>query len=260
MPSKRTQPTETPPNLPPERAYAVLKAQLEKLQLLKGRNYQEAKAAEAEWFQLTGKLVLRSFGSESTNYSNFRRGLSAGEHFAIMDGVVPHGRYQRNFEARQQAYEAALKSCIGELELDLPDTGIKGVYEPGEQYEYYRDVATCLKLAQKEIFIIDPYLSAEIFDVYAGAIPRTVRFRLLSASIPADVKILAHKYASGGNLGFRSSASIHDRVLFADDRVWVSGQSLKDAARSKPTYIVELDEPSMRKMYEPIWNSASSVI
>jgi len=260
LPTKRTQPVGTPPDLPAEKAYSVLKTQLAKLQELKGRNYQEAKAAEDEWFQLTEKLVLRSFGSESRNYSNFRRGHSAGVHFAVMNGIVDHARYQRNFEARQQAYEAALKSCIGELELDLPDTGIKGVYEPGEQYEYYRDVATCLKLAQKEIFIIDPYLNAEIFDVYAGAIPRTVRFRLLSASIPPDVKTLAQKYASGGNLAFRSSASIHDRVLFADDRVWVSGQSLKDAARSKPTYIVEHDEPLMRPGYEQIWNSASSVI
>ncbi len=173
---------------------------------------------------------------------------------------VPHERYQRNFEARQQACEATLKSCVAELELDLPDTGIKGLYEPGEQYEFYRDVTTCLKLALTEIFIIDPYLNEEIFDVYAGAITRAVRFRLLSANISASVQGLAEKYAAGGNLQFRHSASIHDRVLFADDRVWVSGQSLKDAARKKPTYIVELDGPSMRKIYEPIWNSASTLI
>jgi len=260
LPTRRTQPAGTLPDLPPEKAYGVLNAQLEKLQLLKGRNYQDAEAAENEWSQLTAKLVLRSFGSESMNYSNFRRGGSAGEHFAVLAGVVPHARYQRNFEARQKAYEASLRSCIAELELDLPDSGIKGVYQPGEEYEYYHDVIACLKLAQKEIFIIDPYVNAEIFDVYAGAIPRTVLFRLLSANIPADVQTLAQKYAAGGNLAFRSSASIHDRVLFADNRVWLSGQSLKDAARKKPTYIVEHDEPSMRQIYEPIWNSASTLI
>jgi hypothetical protein len=173
---------------------------------------------------------------------------------------VPHDRYQRNFEARQQAHEAALKSCIAELGLDLPDTGMKGVYEPGEQYEFYRDVTTCLKLAKTEIFIIDPYLDAEIFDVYAHAIARAVRFRLLSANIPPNVQALAQKYAAGGNLAFRSSASIHDRVLFADNRVWLTGQSLKDAARKKPTYIVEHDESLMRPVYEQIWNSASTLI
>lgn len=260
MPPRRTPPG-TPADLSPERAYTVLKTQLAKLPELKGRNYQEASAAEDEWFQLTEKLVLRSFGSESTNYSNFRAASTAGEHYLQPYGAgVPHAQNQKNFEARQQGYEAALRSCIAELKLDLPDAGVKGVYQPGEQYEFYRDVTSCLKLAQKEIFIIDPYLNAEIFDVYAGAIPRSVLFRLLSANISADILTLAQKYAAGGNLAFRRSTSIHDRVLFADSHVWVVGQSLKDAARNKPTYIVEHDESLMRPIYEEIWNSASTLI
>lgn len=260
MPRKQ-EPTGTPADLPPERAYAVLNVQLEKLQRLKGRGYQEAKSDEDEWSQLTEKLVIRSFGSTSSNHDNFLMALHAGEHYMRpAGGPTPHQLYQRNFEARQQACESALKSCIAELELDLPDAGVKGVYQPGEQYEFYRDVTACLKLAQTEIFIIDPYLDAEIFDVYANAITRAVRFRLLSANISTSLKTLAQKYAAGGNLEFRSSSSIHDRVLFADNRVWVSGQSLKDAARKKPTYIVELDAPSMRQVYEPIWKSGSTVI
>jgi len=58
---------------------------------------------------------------------------------------------------------------------------------------------------------------------------------------------------------FRSSNSIHDRVLFADTRVWLTGQSLKDAAKKKPTYIVEHDEPLMRTVYEGIWASATVI-
>ena len=247
--------------MPPEKAFSVLKTQLAKLQELKGRNYQEAEAAEDEWYNLTAKLVLRSFGSGSPNYINFRNGRSAGEHYMIpYDAGVPHALNQRNFEARQQAYESALRSCLGELEVDLPDAGIKGVYEPGEQYEFYRDVTECLKIAQKEILVIDPYLNTEMFDVYARAIPRTVHFRLLSANIPGDVRALAHKYAAGRNFELRSSASIHDRVLFADNRVWVLGQSIKDAAKNKPTYIVEHDEPLMRPIYEQTWQGATVII
>jgi hypothetical protein len=258
---RKKQPTVTPPDLPPEKAYALLNVQLEKLQALKGRSYAAAKADEDEWSQLTEKLVIRSFGSDGPNHVNFFRARAAGEHRVVMfDEGVPHQRYQRNFEARQQAYESLLKSCIAELAIDLPGAGIKGTYDAGEQYEYYRDVTECLKVAQKEIFIIDPYLGREIFEIYANAITRGVVFRLLSSNVPADVLAVAKKYAAGGNLDFRTSASIHDRVLFVDNRVWVSGQSIKDAASKKPTYIVELDEPSMRKIYEPVWTSASKLI
>jgi hypothetical protein len=261
MTPRRNQPAETPPDLPTEKAYQFLKGQLAKLDAVKGRDYRETEALEDEWFGLTSKLVLRSFGSGSNNYSDFRRARSAGEYYmSPFDEGINHAQNQRNFEARLVAYESALRSSISELELDLPQAEIKGVYEPGEQYEFYRDITACLRLASKEIFVVDPYLSVDIFDVYASAIPRKVSFRLLSANVPAEVRNLAQKYAAGGNLAFRSSASIHDRVLFADNRVWVCGQSLKDAANRKPTYIVEHDEPLMRPVYEQIWNTASSVL
>lgn len=94
----------------------------------------------------------------------------------------------------------------------------------------------------------------------SGGLKRTVAFRLLSANLPPAVLSLAQKYASGGNLQVRSSSSIHDRVLFADNRVWLCGQSLKDAAKKKPTYIVEHDEPLMRPIYEDVWAKATPVI
>ena len=59
----------------------------------------------------------------------------------------------RIFLARMTAYETALRSCISALELDLPDAGIKGVHEPGQEYEFYGDVTSCLKWAQKEIYV-----------------------------------------------------------------------------------------------------------
>jgi hypothetical protein len=152
-------PAGTPPDLPPERAYTLLKQQLAKLQELKGHNYAEVEAAEEEWRQFTETLVLRAFGSESTNSRNFRWAADAGEHYMIpYDAGIPHQLNQNNYEARMTGYETALRSCISALELDLPNAGIKGVYEPGQEYEFYSDMTACLKSAQKEIFVVDPYL------------------------------------------------------------------------------------------------------
>ena len=128
MAPRKTQPAEIQPDLPTEKAYSLLSMQLKKLQDLKGRNYQEVDAAETEWVQFTEKLIIRSFGNASTNYRNFRHAGSAGEYVMVPYGTgIPHGQNQRNFESRLQAYETALKSCLSELEIDLPSAGDSGV-------------------------------------------------------------------------------------------------------------------------------------
>ncbi len=55
---------------------------------------------------------------------------------------------------------------------------------------------------------------------------------------------------------------MHDRMLFIDQRGWVIGQSIKDAARKKPTYLIELEEPSLsteRDIHNRIWAAATIV-
>ena len=52
-------------------------------------------------------------------------------------------------------------------------------------------------------------------------------------------------------------------MVFLDQRGWVIGQSIKDAAKTKPTYLIELNEPSLtasRDAHEKIWKDAKSII
>jgi hypothetical protein len=73
--------------------------------------------------------------------------------------------------------------------------------------------------------------------------------------------VVAEKFAKRGNFELRSSKDVHDRVVFADDRCWVIGQSIKDAARKKPTYIVEHSGvAAMKGIYDQIWSGATSVV
>jgi hypothetical protein len=260
---QRKSPPPTPPDLSPEKAFSALSKQLEALQELKTLSYHEGEPKETQWAQLTQKLIVRSFGSDSLNSQHFLHAQNAGEYYVQPYGYgEDHALNQSNYQARLQAYEGVLNSCLSELKLDMPEPEIQSVFEPGQQYEFYAAVKKILGMAQKEIFVIDPYIDAEMFDVYAGSIPRSVSFRLLSnnANAPSAVMQLAQKYSAGGNFEFRSSTQIHDRVLFADERAWVCGQSLKDAAKKKATYIVEIDAALMRPVYDGVWSVSTKVV
>ena len=87
--------------------------------------------------------------------------------------------------------------------------------------------------------------------------------RLLSNKKAELLATSAQKYNAqhGAVLELRKSDSIHDRVIFIDRYVcWLLGQSVKDAAKAKPTYLVQAPPdivPEKLENYENIWQSAA---
>jgi hypothetical protein len=155
-----------------------------------------------------------------------------------------------------------LRSLVSTLRLQLPEEEIKGVYEPGEEYDFYRDLSSLFAATTHEIFIVDAYLAEEIFNLYVSKVPGSATIRILSNKIGANVETVAKKYASSRPLELRFTADVHDRMVFFDQRGWVIGQSIKDAARKKPTYLVELSEPLLtvaRDIYNQIWTAATVI-
>ena len=54
---------------------------------------------------------------------------------------------------------------------------------------------------------------------------------------------------------------VHDRQLIVDDRVWILGQSLKDAGSSGPLSIVELrSSESAKALFDELWNTAQPLV
>jgi hypothetical protein len=106
-------------------------------------------------------------------------------------------------------------------ERRLPEEEIKGMYESGEQYAFYRDLSSLIATAIREIFIIDAYLDEQVFNLYVDKVPTSATVRVLSNKIGINVKTVAKMYADGRSLEPRSSADIHDRAIFLDQRGWV---------------------------------------
>jgi len=259
MPRRPTPPLPPAADWPHEKTLNALRRQLADLEQFKQRKYQEVRSQHSEWFDLTAGILRHGFGEGSPNYKNFFfTGYAIGEHdrFAAVEK-----KEQLNFEARLDAEASCLRSTIKELELMLPEPEISGAYEPGDEYQFYRDLKTIIGFSARELFIIDNYLDTRLFDVYMENVSPAVTIRVFTNQVSSSLRVVAEKFSKRGNFELRSSTDVHDRVVFADDRCWVIGQSIKDAARKKPTYVVEHSgAATMKGIYEPIWASATTIV
>lgn len=157
--------------------------------------------------------------------------------------------------------------AIADLELDAPLLAGQA-FAPGEVYDFFKALSAAVGSATKSIFIIDAYLDDQIFDSYISGLPTGVSIRLLTGTkhgVPAKLKpaVVSYNQQHGQTAEVKISDEIHDRVLFIDNlSCWVMGQSIKDAAKAKPTYLLPLptDIATLKlSHYELIWNNASAI-
>ena len=145
------------------------------------------------------------------------------------------------------------------------------VYPAKSGYDFYVDVAGEIGKAQATVFIVDAYLSREFFERYFHNMPTGVKTRLLTSGTKAskfttldpDVEKIARFFASTHALEVRLSTQLHDRHVFIDGRGWVVGQSIKDAAQKKPTYVIELPDEILQELRDvdnDIWKAAKTLI
>jgi hypothetical protein len=128
---------------------------------------------------------------------------------------------------------------------------------------FYRDLSTLFAASPGDIFLIDAYLSEEVFNLYVEKAPGSARVQILTNRVGSNVEVVARKFAATRQLGLRATTGIHDRVVFFGDRCWVIGQSIKDAAAKKPTYMIELEDPLLtpaRSVYESLWSRARVIL
>lgn len=110
----------------PDRALRALTQQLEGLQNLKNRNYEEADGDETEWMHLTQNIIEEAFGDPSSNLDKFL----AASHATAARWASDAERWQKNFELRIKEFEALLRALISTLRLRLPEEEVKGRTTP----------------------------------------------------------------------------------------------------------------------------------
>ncbi len=151
--------------------------------------------------------------------------------------------------------------AIADIEIETPKLADQA-FAPGAEYDFFKALSAVVGSATSSVFIIDPYLDEQIFDSYLAGIPAGLSVRLLAHKYGNLLKPAVQKFSGqhGNSIAVRISPAFHDRIVFVDDlSCWVMGQSIKDAAKAKPTYLVPLpaDIANLKLgHYEAIWKTA----
>ncbi|WP_031569337.1 hypothetical protein [Rheinheimera texasensis] len=159
---------------------------------------------------------------------------------------------------------AIIHRAIADLELRVPAKTQKE-FGAGDVYDFFKSLNKVVQSAEKSIFIVDPYLDSSVFEHYLNSRQSEVTIRLLTYNNANSLLPAKDKYnAQYGNvLDVRKSNKLHDRVIFIDGYVcWLIGQSIKDAAKAKPTYLVPSPPdivPDKLDSYNAIWDSATKL-
>lgn len=157
-----------------------------------------------------------------------------------------------------------IHDVIARVENSLPQEAGQA-FGPGAVYDFFKALNELVATARSELWVVDPYLDAEVFDGYMQSLNSGVSARLLTAKYLSNVKVAAEKYQAqfGSAIEVRSSNGIHDRIIFVDqEQCWVLGASIKDAALKKPTYLAPISaDVAMEKikLYEAIWASSKVI-
>lgn len=159
---------------------------------------------------------------------------------------------------------STLHHAIADLELEAPVSADQA-FGPGAVYDFYKALSSLLSSATTSLLITDTFLDPDIFDTYLAQVQPTVSTRLLAREYAAQLRPAVQKFAaqSGRSVEVKVSKDFHDRVIFVDGlSCWVLGQSVKDAAKAKPTYLAPLSaDVSKLKLqhYEVVWSAATAL-
>jgi len=160
---------------------------------------------------------------------------------------------------------AIITKTIKAMEIKYPGIKIKQVYAAGEAYDFYNDFKSIVLSAQSSVFLIDPYINEEVFDLYINKIPHAIECRVLLNKINDNLRIIINKLnrSPSRKIVIKKRKKIHDRVVFVDKaRCWILGQSINAAAEKMPTYLVELPSDLIHlklSFYDEIWNKAQLI-
>jgi hypothetical protein len=108
-----------------------------------------------------------------------------------------------------------LKSSLAELELMMLKAEPAGAYEPGDEYQFYRDLKTIVGFANSDLSSLTTTSIVSFLMCTWKNVTPSVAVRVLTNQVPVPLRVVAEKCPKKANFELRSSKDVLDRVVFS---------------------------------------------
>jgi hypothetical protein len=140
-------------------------------------------------------------------------------------------------------------------------------FPAGATHDAFVHIRSLFKDARNELFIIDGYIDASLFEFLLSTNgPRACRVLTKSRQIPHDLVHEAQLFMQqhGFALSIRTHDAFHDRQIILDGvRAFILGASIKDAGK-RAFHIIPIENPTTRdamvRYAEDIWNQSAVLL
>ena len=135
---------------------------------------------------------------------------------------------------------------------------------PGGVFDYFEAIKDKLKLAKKDVLVVDRFLNDEFVSRFFPFITRGVTIRLLARDRVKELRPAVDTWCRqhGSPVEVRVSDKFHDRHIIIDGSICVSsGASFKDGG-VHPSVVVEIvdNKDVLIASYENIWSNGTKVL
>ncbi len=130
------------------------------------------------------------------------------------------------------------------------------IFSRGNTHSFDKFLREAFKKAKIKVNIADTYVAGNIFDNLLDQTPKTVPIKFLYGNDVGGFVSKSKNFAKEYNFQLKESKQFHDRFVIVDDRGYIVGSSLKDAADKKPTTLVVLSTADSKKLlalFSDLW-------
>jgi hypothetical protein len=158
-------------------------------------------------------------------------------------------------------YLAALPTIESELSAgELKQSGGLVIVNRKATHTFDKYLRRILTDAKTQISIADSWVDETVFDNVLDTSPKSIPIKLIYAQARGSFDQRAKRFSiEYQKFITRRHKPLHDRFIVADDRGYVLGPSIKDAASNSPALVVELGPRETRLLqsfFDELWRKS----